>query len=126
MSMRALARLRARPAALVAVGYMFVTNLDSIFVIPLLPVLHGGTPAAIARDVALALSLRLGASLLLSLVPRGGGGNELQERLRAATPDAPASAPLPLGGAPTADTAGTAAPAAGAGAPDTGAPAPQR
>jgi hypothetical protein len=68
MSMRAIAALRTRPAALAAVGYMFVTNLDSIFVIPLLPVLHGGTPAAIARDVALALSLRLGASLLLSLV----------------------------------------------------------
>ena len=68
MSMRAIAALRARPAALAAIGYMFVTNLDSIFVIPLLPVLHGGAPAAIARDIALALSLRLGASLLLSLV----------------------------------------------------------
>ncbi|MDF2763337.1 MAG: hypothetical protein K0S81_331 [Rhodospirillales bacterium] len=68
MSMRGLARLRARPAALVAVGYMFVTNLDSIFIIPLLPVLHGGEPMTVARDVALALSLRLGASLLLSLI----------------------------------------------------------
>jgi hypothetical protein len=63
-----LSALKDRPVALVAIGYMFVTNLDSIFVIPLLPVLHGGTPAAIARDVALALSLRLGASLLLSLI----------------------------------------------------------
>ena len=68
----------------------------------------------------------LALSLLLSLVPRGGSSNELQERLRAATPEAPASAPLPLGGAPTSDTAGTAAPAAGAAAPDTGTRAPQR
>jgi MFS family permease len=82
MSMRALARLKARPAALVAIGYMFVTNLDSIFVIPLLPVLHGGAPAAVARDIALALSLRLGASLLLSLLlpalaPRAGNARLL-------------------------------------------------
>ncbi|HEX6102342.1 MAG TPA: hypothetical protein VF031_04780 [Alphaproteobacteria bacterium] len=82
MSMRGLARLRARPAALVAIGYMFVTNLDSIFVIPLLPVLHGGQPMAVARDVALALSLRLGASLLLSLIlpalaPRADNGRLL-------------------------------------------------
>jgi hypothetical protein len=47
---------------------MFLTNLDSIFVIPLLPVLHGGTAAAVARDIAFALSLRLGASLVLSLI----------------------------------------------------------
>lgn len=67
MKVRGLARLRARPVAMVAVGYMFATNLDSIFVIPLLPVLHGGTAAAVARDVAIALSLRLAASLALSL-----------------------------------------------------------
>jgi MFS family permease len=60
--------LRGQPVALAAISYMFLTNLDSIFVIPLLPVLHGGTPAAIARDVAFALSLRLGASLALSLM----------------------------------------------------------
>ena len=36
----------------------------------------------------------LALSLVLSLVPRGGGSTELQERLRAATPSAPASAPL--------------------------------
>ena len=63
--------------------------------------------------------LFLALSLLLSLVPRGGGSTELQERLRATTPDAPAaSAPLPLGGTP--DTAGGGAPGA---AP---APAPQQ
>ena len=74
--------LRRRPVALVAIGYMFVTNLDSIFVIPLLPILHGGAPAAVARDVAFALSLRLGASLLLSLAlppiaPRAGNASLL-------------------------------------------------
>jgi preprotein translocase subunit SecG len=59
----------------------------------------------------------LALALLLSLVPRGGGSSELQERLRAATPAAPApSAPLPLGGTP--DTAG--------GPPAAGAPAPQQ
>jgi preprotein translocase subunit SecG len=61
----------------------------------------------------------LALALLLSLVPRGGGASELQERLRATTPDAPApSEPLPLGGTP--DTAGGGA---GAAAP---APAPQQ
>ena len=54
----------------------------------------------------------LALSLLLSLVPRGGGSTELQERLRAATPSAPTSAPLPLGGTPTSDTAPAKAPAA--------------
>jgi MFS family permease len=68
VSARSRLTLRVRPVALVAIGYMFVTNLDSIFVIPLLPVLHGGSAAAIARDVAFALSLRLGASLLMSLL----------------------------------------------------------
>ena len=82
MSMRGLRAVKARPAAVAAIGYMFVTNLDSIFIIPLLPVLHGGAPAAIARDVALALSLRLVASLLLSLVlpvvaPRAGNARLL-------------------------------------------------
>jgi preprotein translocase subunit SecG len=67
----------------------------------------------------------LALSLLLSLVPRGGSSTELQERLRAATPEAPASAPLPLGGTPT-DTAAAKAPAAGPRAPDSGARAPQR
>jgi preprotein translocase subunit SecG len=60
----------------------------------------------------------LALSLLLSVVPRGGVSTDLQERLRAATPGAPApSAPLPLGDTP--DTA--AGPA-----PSTGAPAPQQ
>jgi MFS family permease len=82
MSGRGLTALKGRPVALVAIGYMFVTNLDSIFVIPLLPLLHGGTPATVARDVALALSLRLGASLLLSLMlpaiaPRAGNAKLL-------------------------------------------------
>ena len=67
----------------------------------------------------------LALSLVLSLVPRGGSSTELQERLRAATPDAPASAPLPLGGTPT-DTAAAKAPAPGPRAPDSGARAPQR
>ena len=60
--------LRGQPVALAAISYMFFTNLNSIFVIPLLPILHGGTAVAIARDVAFALSLRLGASLAMSLV----------------------------------------------------------
>ena len=77
MSARSWRASRIGPVALIALGYMFLTNLDSIFVIPLLPVLHGGGTAAIARDVAFALSLRLVASLLLSLLlpvlaPRAG------------------------------------------------------
>ncbi|MEO7986464.1 MAG: preprotein translocase subunit SecG [Gemmatimonadales bacterium] len=56
-------------------------------------------------------------SLVLSLVPRGTGSSELQQRLRATTP-AP-SAPLPLGGSPT-----TVAPPAGTQAPVTQSPAP--
>jgi preprotein translocase subunit SecG len=40
----------------------------------------------------------LALSLMLSLVPRGGGSSRLQERLRATTPAAPTQqAPLPLG-----------------------------
>jgi preprotein translocase subunit SecG len=39
----------------------------------------------------------LALSLILSLVPRGGGSSALQERLRAATPAAPSQAPLPIG-----------------------------
>ena len=58
----------------------------------------------------------LALSLLLSIVPRGGASTELQDRLRAATPAAPApSAPLPLGGTP--DTVAGPAPPAGAPAP---------
>ena len=58
----------------------------------------------------------LALSLLLSVVPRGGVSTDLQERLRAATPGAPAlSEPLPLGGTP--DTAAGPAPSAGAPAP---------
>jgi preprotein translocase subunit SecG len=59
----------------------------------------------------------LALSLLLSVVPRGGVSSDLQERLRAATPGAPAapSAPLPLGGTP--DTAASPAPSARAPAP---------
>jgi preprotein translocase subunit SecG len=58
-------------------------------------------------------------SLVLSFVPRGGGSTEIQDRLRATTPAAPApSGPLPLGGTPDAD--------AGPGpAPTSGAPTPQ-
>ena len=56
--------LRGQPVALAAISYMFFTNLDLIFVIPLLPILHGGTAVAIARDVAFALSLRLGAVIV--------------------------------------------------------------
>jgi preprotein translocase subunit SecG len=45
-------------------------------------------------------------SLALSLTPRGGSSNALQEKLRAATPAAPSQAPLPLGPAtqPSAET----------------------
>ena len=39
----------------------------------------------------------LALSLVLSLVPRGGNSSALQQRLRAATPAAPAQAPLPIG-----------------------------
>ena len=51
-------------------------------------------------------------TLVLSLVPRGRNSSDLQERLRASTPAAPApSAPLPLGGSTTAaTTAASAAP----------------
>jgi MFS family permease len=77
MSENPYSALRGQRGALAAISYMFLTNLDSIFVIPLLPILHGGTAAAVARDVAFALSLRLGASLALSLIlpalaPRAG------------------------------------------------------
>lgn len=58
-------------------------------------------------------------SLVLSFVPRGASSSDLQERLRASTPAAPApSAPLPLG-----DSA-TAAPPAATQAPATQSPAP--
>ena len=54
-------------------------------------------------------------ALVLSLVPRGGDSNALQERLRSATPASAPSAPLPLGGSPVPPTAPAtgAAPAAG-------------
>jgi preprotein translocase subunit SecG len=56
-------------------------------------------------------------SLVLSFVPRGGGSTEIQDRLRATTPAAPApSGPLPLGGTPDADAGPS---------PTSGAPAPQ-
>ena len=63
-------------------------------------------------------------SLVLSLVPRGGNSSALQERLRAATPAAPAQqAPLPLGepNQPSASEPSPAAPKPGA-APTTSAP----
>jgi preprotein translocase subunit SecG len=63
-------------------------------------------------------------SLVLSLVPRGGGSSALQERLRAATPADPAQqAPLPLGqpDQPSTNQPAPAAPKQGA-APSTGAP----
>jgi preprotein translocase subunit SecG len=64
-------------------------------------------------------------SLILSFVPRGGGSSDLQERLRASTPAAPAPAgTLPLGGASTTATPPAATPPAGAKAPATQAPAP--
>jgi preprotein translocase subunit SecG len=66
-------------------------------------------------------------SLVLSLVPRGGSGSALQERLRATTPAGPApSAPLPLGGTPTEPATPPAAGSQAAPAPGAapGAPAP--
>jgi len=61
-------------------------------------------------------------SLVLSLVPRGGGTSDLQERLRATTSAEPApSTSLPLGNqspAPPAPAKGAPAPAKGAQAPD--------
>jgi len=59
-------------------------------------------------------------SLILSLVPRGGNSSELQERLRASTPVAPApSGSLPLGGSttPTAPPSETKSPATPSPAP---------
>jgi preprotein translocase subunit SecG len=68
-------------------------------------------------------------SLVLSLVPRGGNASDLQERLRATTPAAPApSTSLPLENqspAPPAPVTGGPAPAKGAPAPAKGAPAPE-
>jgi preprotein translocase subunit SecG len=60
----------------------------------------------------------LALSLVLSLVPRSGNSSALQERLRAATPAAPAQAPLPIGqsGQPSSE-----APASGS-KPQTAAP----
>ena len=55
-------------------------------------------------------------SLVLSLVPRGGNSSALQERLRAATPAAPAQqTPLPLGepGRPSTSQPSADAPKAG-------------
>lgn len=88
-------------------------------------------------------------SLVLSLVPRSGNSSALQERLRAATPAAPAQqAPLPLGPEPSTEAPkagaspskapsnatpqskpaplplGTPSPAPKSGAPAKGAPAP--
>jgi preprotein translocase subunit SecG len=63
-------------------------------------------------------------SLVLSLVPRGGSSSALQERLRAATPAAPAQqAPLPLGdqNPPSGSQPSAATPKPGA-APTTSAP----
>lgn len=62
----------------------------------------------------------LALALVLSLVPRGVGSSDLQQRLRATTPAAPApSAPLPLGGSTT-----TVTPPAGSQAPVPQSPAP--
>lgn len=66
-------------------------------------------------------------SLLLSLVPRGGNSSALQERIRAATPNAPAQqAPLPLGepGAPSTAQPSAEAPKQGA-TPNAGTPSKQ-
>jgi preprotein translocase subunit SecG len=87
-------------------------------------------------------------SLVLSLVPRGGSSSALQERLRAATPAAPAQqAPLPLGapGQPSSEAPKTgaepnaaptrqaplplgapSAPKKAEGAPSKGSPTPQQ
>jgi preprotein translocase subunit SecG len=47
-------------------------------------------------------------SLVLSFVPRGGNGSDLQERLRATSPvTSSPSPPIPLGGAPLAPSTGT-------------------
>src|SRR4030095_11499426 len=54
-------------------------------------------------------------ALVLSLVPRGGDSNALQERLRSAAPASAPSAPLPLGGSPVSPTAPAAGCAPGAG-----------
>jgi preprotein translocase subunit SecG len=84
-------------------------------------------------------------SLILSFVPRGGASSALQQRLRAASPAAPAQAPLPLGqsGEPAPSAGKTSTPPASEPAtgsksapaplplgeptkPATGAPAPQK
>src|SRR3954466_12368181 len=67
----------------------------------------------------------LALSLVLSGVRRGGSSSALQERLRAATPAAPAQAPLPIGQSPQPSTAPAApAPPPNAAAPPRGLPRP--
>jgi preprotein translocase subunit SecG len=67
----------------------------------------------------------LALSLVLSLVPRGGNSSALQEKLRAASPAAPAQAPLPLGQPGQAAPApSTSRPATGSNAAPSTAPAP--
>jgi preprotein translocase subunit SecG len=67
----------------------------------------GGTDTVLGNRQAVTILTKLSwwcggifllISLVLSFVPRGGNSSALQERLRAATPAAPAQqAPLPLG-----------------------------
>jgi preprotein translocase subunit SecG len=92
----------------------------------------GGTDTVLGNRQAVTILTKLSwwcggifllISLVLSFVPRGGNSSALQERLRAATPAAPAQqAPLPLG---QPSQPSSEAPKAGA-APSTGAPQPRQ
>ena len=73
----------------------------------------GGTDTVLGNRQAVTILTKLSwwcggiflvLSLILSLVPRGVNSSALQERIRAATPAAPAQqAPLPLGGQPSSE-----------------------
>src|SRR4051812_23946446 len=91
----------------------------------------GGTDTVLGNRQAVTILTKLSwwcggifllLSLILSLVPRGASSSALQERIRAATPAAPAQqAPLPLG---QPEQPSSEAPKSGAG-PSSGAPPKQ-
>src|SRR4051812_11438037 len=96
----------------------------------------GGTDTVLGNRQAVTILTKLSwwcggifllLSLILSLVPRGASSSALQERIRAATPAAPAQqAPLPLGQPeqPSSEAPKSEPPKSGA-RPSSGAPAKQ-